>query len=551
MRRPITQKAKSPLKQVDMTSNSTNTSAGEDIISEVKTRGPADDYDGSGGYETPEKWAAWLKTPAGQKYVAKFGEDGKGALITEKVITPGKPITETKTNSYTPQVRDETTAITPWENRFNMRTSRQSERFARNEAKRDLRRNAKEAARDTRQDGGTFLEGRKARRDIMTGKSFQNDMQENLYNASRGLNADQNRVFSTDAQQSQFEQGAVRGEKVLGTRRDMDIYDAGTSKGATTIKNLQALDPDYKPQLGNNEKVTTTGGEASKANSGAPATNKVNGTGASSKASMRPSVGLNAEFKGASVPSVDLVASKKARQVAQADATMPNAVTVTPKDAVTVTPKDADAKAAEKSARQATRANNKQARMANRGQVDKDGNVITRKEMRQNRRAGKAAYKADQELKAAINQVGANANKYESNLESVPDSPDNVKFSGKKILADRKALNTAKDQVAANANSYESNLESVPEAPDNVKFSGNEIIAERKANALAQANSMKANTGTADRSSYNRTSPGLSDGTPTRKDSDRSVISAAQMRYENNVGVKKSTPMKKGYFKGK
>ena len=147
--------------------------------------------------------------------------------------------------------------------------------------------------------------------------------------------------------------------------------------------------------------------------------------------------------------------------------------------------------------------------MANRGQVDKDGNVITRKEMRQNRRAGEAAYKADQEFKAAVDQVGANANKYESNLESVP------------------------------------------EAPDNVKFSGNEIIADRKAKALAQANSMKANTGTANRSSYNRTSPGLSDGTPTRKDSDRSVISAAQMRYESNVGVKKSTPMKKGYFKGK
>lgn len=502
MRRPITQKAKSPLKQVGMVSEKKEPSTGEDLYSEVSKRGPADDYDGSGGYETPGKWAAWLKTAAGQKYVAKFGEDGKGALITEKVVTPGKTTTETKTNSYTPQVRDETTAITPWENRFNMRTSRQSERFARNEAKRDLRRNAKEAARDTRQDGGTFLEGRKARRDIMTGKSFQNDTQENLYNASRGLNADQNRVFSTDAQQSQFEQAATRGEKVLGTRRDMDIYDAGTSTGATTIKNLQALDPDYKPQLGNNEKVTTTGGEASEANSGAPTTNKVNGTGASSKASMRPSVGLNAEFKGASVPSVDLVASKKARQVAQADAT--------PKDnSKPKQRKSADVVAAEKSARQETRANNKQARMANRGQVDKDGNVITRKEMRQNRRAGEAAYKADQELKGAINQVGANANKYESNLESEP------------------------------------------EAFDNVKFSGNEIIAERKANALAQANSMKANTGTADRSSFNRTSPSLSDGTPTRKDSDRSIVSAAQMRYESNVGVKKSTPMKKGYFKGK
>ena len=427
-----------------------------------------------------------------------------------------------------------------------MRTARQSERFSRNEAKRDLRRNAKEAARDTRQDGGSFLEGRKARRDIMTGKSFQNKRQEDLYNTSRGLTDDQNTVYKTDMQKNQFDKGITRGEGFTGTPRDMEMHDYGTAKGATIIKTLQDYDSDYNVKLGSNEKVTTTGGDAKSANAGAPTTNKVNGTGASSKAAMRPSVGLNAEFKGASVPSVDLVT---ARRVAQADATMPEATTVTPKDAdvKAVTPKDADVKAAEKSARQATRANKKQARMANRGQVDKDGNVITRKQMRQNKKAGQADYKARKEFDKAVNQVAANANKFESNLEAVPESADNVKFSGNEIIADRKAAN----QVVANADKFESNLEAVPEAPDNVKFSGNEIIADRKAKALAQANSMKQNTGTADRSSYNRTSPGFSDGTPTRKDSDRSVISAAQMRYNQNVGIKKSTPMKKGYFKGK
>ena len=542
MRRPITQKAKSPLKQSKpvLEKSETNNSAGEDIVSENTYRGPADDYDGSGGYEDPAKWAAWLKTEAGQKYTAKYGEDGKGALITERTVTPGKTTTETKTNFFTPQTADDYTGITPWENRFNMRTSRQSERFSRNEAKRDLRRNAKEAARDTRQDGGSFLEGRKARRDIMTGKSFQNKRQESLYNTSRGLTDDQNTVYKTDMQKNQFDKGITRGEGFTGKPRDMEMYDYGTAKGASTIKTLQGYDSDYNVKLGSNEKVTTTGGDAKSANEGAPTTNKVNGTGASSKSSMRPSVGLNAEFKGASVPSApDLVAAKKARQVAQADAAMP--------DAVTVPSKDAEVKAAEKSARQATRANRKQARMANRGQVDKDGNVITRKQMRQNKKAGQADYKARKEFDKAVNQVAANANKFESNLEAVPESADNVKFSGNEIIADRKAAN----QVVANADKFESNLEAVPEAPDNVKFSGNEIIADRKAKALAQANSMKQNTGTADRSSYNRTSPGFSDGTPTRKDSDRSVISAAQMRYNQNVGVKKSTPMKKGYFKGK
>jgi len=513
MRRPITQKAKSPLKQTGpvLEKSETSTSAGEDIISEVDSS--EDPGKASGGRQTTdaEGYLATLKkrfpNSTGQQlvdggYISGAYADRFPSSFTEKNITPGKTTTETKTNFFSPQTRDETTAITPWENRFNMRTSRQSERFARNEAKRDLRRNANEASRRARRDDDmSYGESRQLKRGIMKGDNLD-DKQQTLYDASRGQTAEANRVFSTDAQQSQFEQAAVRGEKVLGKRRDMDMYDYGTAKGAATVKTLQDHDPDYKVKLGSNEKVTTTGGGAKSANAGAPTTNKVNGTGASSKAAMRPSVGLNAEFKGASVPSApDLVAAKKARQVAQADATMP--------DAATAPSKDADVKAAEKSARQATRANNKQARMANRGQVDKDGNVITRKQMRQNKKAGQADYKARKEFDEAVNQVAANANKSESNLESVP------------------------------------------EAPDNVKFSGNEIIADRKAKALAQANSMKQNTGTADRSSYNRTSPGLSDGTPTRKDSDRSVISAAQMRYESNVGVKKSTPMKKGYFKGK
>jgi len=424
-------------------------------------------------------------------------------LITERTVTPGKTTTETKTNFFSPQTRDETTAITPWENRFNMRTSRQSERFARNEAKRDLRRNAKEAARDTRQDGGSFLEGRKARRDIMTGKSFQNDTQENLYNASRGLNADQNRVFSTDAQQSQFEQAATRGEKVLGTRRDMDMYDYGTAKGATTVKTLQGYDPDYKVKLGSNEKVTTAGGDAKSANAGAPTTNKVNGTGASSKASMRPSVGLNAEFKGASVPSApDLVAAKKARQVAQADATMPNAVTVTPKE---------------------TNSKPRKTR-APKGEKELSKRQIRRQERKEN-------------TAVSTGKLGSDLSK----SASIP-TPEP---KGASKLAPISAPKPSAGSNFAGTGMSKSELGDLSEALTDRKNAG-----VREANKFT-AGSIQANTGTADRSSYNRTSPGLSDGTPTREDSDRSVISAAQMRYESNVGVKKSAPMKKGYFKGK
>ena len=453
MRQPITQKAKSPLKQTDeVTLGKTTrvTSAGEDITTEVSKPGKVigGGYSGKGMGNEAYKELIENETPEEKaKREAREVRDGvREAPTTETVVTKGEPVTTTEKQQFTPQTADDYTGITPWENRFNMRTARQSERFSRNEAKRDLRRNAKEAARDTRQDGGSFLEGRNARRDIMTGKSFQNERQENLYNASRGLTDDQNTVYKTDMQKNQFNKGITRGEDFTGTPRNMTIYDVGTAKGQTTLNNYKASAPGFEIDLGAN---TST----SKANEGAanmPTTNKVNGTGASSKAAMRPSVGLNAEFKGASVPSVDLVT---ARRVAQADATMPNAVTVSPKDA-------------------------KQAQ-------------------------------ARKEFDEAVNQVAANANKFESNLESVP------------------------------------------EAPDNVKFSGNEIIADQRTKALAQANSMKQNIGTANRSSYNRTSPGFSDGTPTRKDSDRSVISAAQMRYESNVGIKKPTAMKKGYFKGK
>ena len=513
MRRPITQKAKSPLKQTNpvLEKSETSTSAGEDIVTEVdNSEDPGNARGGSRLATNNEDYIAKLKkrfpNATGQQLVDgdwihpahadRFPSDFK-----EKKVTPGKPITETKTNYFTPQTRDETTAITPWENRFNMRTSRQSERFARNEAKRDLRRNANEASRRARRDDDmSYGDSRQLKRGIMKGDNLD-DNQQTLYNASRGLNADQNRVFSTDAQQSQFEQAATRGEKVLGTRRDMDMYDYGTAKGSTTVKTLQGYDPDYKVKLGSNEKVTTTGGDAELANANMPATNKVNGTGASSKAAMRPSVGLNAEFKGASVPSVDLVAAKKARQVAQADATMPEAVTVTPKE---------------------TNSKPRKTR-APKGEKELSKRQIRRQERKEN-------------TVVSTDKLGS----YDASV-SIP-TPES---KGASKLAPISAPKPSAGSNFAGTGMSKSELGDLSEALTDRKNAG-----VREANKLT-AGSIQENTGTADRSSYNRTSPGLSDGTPTRKDSDRSVISAAQMRYESNVGVKKSTPMKKGYFKGK
>jgi hypothetical protein len=517
MRRPITQKAKSPLKETeedrvgssgdqmsgDVSLSRSSSTKEEDKIIPGKKTTVVDDYSKDWDIEAAGglTYAEWIAKPGN-----KAKEDAFVASKTRTVQEPDQVIkggTTTTEQQFTPQTADDYTGITPWENRFNMRTSRQSERFSRNEAKRDLRRNAKEAARDARQDGGSFLEGRQARRDIMTGKSFQNKRQENLYNTSRGLTDDQNTVYKTDMQKNQFDKGITRGEEFTGTPRDMTTYDVGTAKGQTTLNNYKASAPGFEVKLGANEKVTTSGGDAAKANSGAPTTNKVNGTGASSKAAMRPSIGLNAEFKGASVPSApDLVAAKKARQVAQADATMPNAVTVTPKE---------------------TNSKPRKTR-APKGEKELSKRQIRRQERKEN-------------TAVSTGKLGSDLSK----SASIP-TPEP---KGASKLAPISAPKPSAGSNFAGTGMSKSELGDLSEALTDQKNAG-----VREANKFT-AGSIQANTGTADRSSYNRTSPGLSDGTPTRKDSDRSVISAAQMRYESNVGIKKSTPMKKGYFKGK
>lgn len=63
------------------------------------------------------------------------------------------------------------------------------------------------------------------------------------------------------------------------------------------------------------------------------------------------------------------------------------------------------------------------------------------------------------------------------------------------------------------------------------------------------AASIIENTGTANRSEYNRTSPPLVDGTPTREN--RPPMSPANMKFGRNVGMQPKSALKKGYFKNK
>ena len=253
MRRPITQKAKSPLKQVALTNTTTTTSAGEDITTEVSKPGKVIGGGYSGKKMSNEAWKKYLASETEEQKAKRYAREVKDgvreAATTETTVTKGEPVTTTKKEQYTPEIRDKTTAITPWENRFNMRTARQSERFARNEAKRDLRRNASEAARRARRDEDmSYAESKRLKRGIMKGDNLD-DKQKTLYQASRGLTDEANTVYSTDAQQSQFDQAAMRGEEVKGTARKINKADISSAEGQLAIKNNQATTPGFKVEV--------------------------------------------------------------------------------------------------------------------------------------------------------------------------------------------------------------------------------------------------------------------------------------------------------------
>jgi len=253
MRQPITQKAKSPLKQTDevtLGKTTTVTSAGEDITTEVSKPGKVIGGGYSGKKMSNEAWKKYLanETPEQKaKRHAREVKDGvREAATTETVVTKGEPVTTTEKEQYTPQIQDKYTAITPWENRFNMRTARQSERFARNEAKRDLRRDANEASRRARRDDDmSFADSKRLKRGIMKGDNL-NSKQQKLYDASRGQTDEANTIYSTDAQQSQFDNAAVRGEEFKGTARNIETKDLSTAAGQTAIERNKAQNPDMK-----------------------------------------------------------------------------------------------------------------------------------------------------------------------------------------------------------------------------------------------------------------------------------------------------------------
>lgn len=265
MKKPITQRAKSPLKQtnegVDLKKETTTTSTGEDIVTESTVKKPGKVIGQYDNLMPNDKWLEYLKNETPEQKAARHARevrDGKREAPTEEVITtvtPGETTTTTETEKAAPMMRDKYTGITPWENRFNMRTARQSERFARREARRDLRRQANEDARRARRDGGmSYADSLKLKRGIMKGDDARYS---DLYNASRGTTPQAQKIYDTQMQQNQFEQGSTRGENVNSNWRKVGIGDVGEGPGNMNINNVKSQDPEYKADFSTTKSSST------------------------------------------------------------------------------------------------------------------------------------------------------------------------------------------------------------------------------------------------------------------------------------------------------
>lgn len=514
MSRPITQKAKSPLKQT-VTMNKKTTSTGEDIVNETVINKPGKVTGSYTNLTTRDKWKEYLKNETPEQKAARHARevrDGKRAPGTSEVVrtvTKGEPVVTKE--SYTPQIKDDYTGITPWENRFNMRTARQSERFSRNEAKRDLRRQANEAARRARRDGGMSMsESLKLRQGIMKGDDKRYS---ELYNTSRGLDADQKRAYKTDMQYNQFNKGITRGEEFTGTARDMNIYDVGTAKGQTTLANYKNADPSFKLELGANT-------SASKANKGAanvPATNAVNGTGSKGK-TLIGARNLNVgSAPKVNVPKVDLV---KGGADAKANAAVAEYEKFNPKTS------EKPAKAPKEKGGY-TRKEVREMRRENAERAVLDGNEAgsTRAAERRVKRAGRKALRQEQKL---ANQLSKNADKMDMSIESPEED-----FTFKPIPRKQ----SPGGAYAAGGKSIESN----PMQGINSALSERPKYNSSDGTPTAPRNGSVLSTQAPER-------PGFS--AEQAAEIERAA-SAVKMRQQSNVGIKQRSPMKKGYFKNK
>jgi hypothetical protein len=257
----------SPLKQTVTLDNTTERagSVGEKIVESTPGAITGKDKKGMGN----DAWKEYLKNETEEQRKKRYDNEvkrGIRAAPTETVTeTPGTP-GEIETNKVAPQIQDDFTGITPWHNRQNQRTARQSERDVRRSAGGDLRRLAKFESRNLK-----GADKRKLKRDIrkgnyegeFTGKidaARYSDLTKEKY----GVTEEALQTRSSNMQQQQANQGINRDEKfkaVDNTKqfRDVSVGDVGTATGKATMSNYRAeLGEGYETNLGGETTIEKT-----------------------------------------------------------------------------------------------------------------------------------------------------------------------------------------------------------------------------------------------------------------------------------------------------
>lgn len=188
-------------------------------------------YDGP--LMSAEEWNK-LTPEQKRKMNAAVGADKDGIIRTE-VKEPDQVIkTPGEKSQYTGYIERTGDAITPWENRWNRKVEKQQDRWKKQEAKKDLRNIAKQEARNIRQEGGTWAEGWKGRRDVMTGRAELSAKEQELYNVSRGIDASQQNVHDTRLAEAQLKGLDSGNDHVGGVFDKLGMQDMGTADGVAT-----------------------------------------------------------------------------------------------------------------------------------------------------------------------------------------------------------------------------------------------------------------------------------------------------------------------------
>lgn len=252
MAKPITQKAKSPLKQISAGGilgtepeetgvKATRSTANTELIKgQAGVAGQPGKVTGS--YKNKmgnDAWKEYLKNETPEQKAKRHAREVKdGVREAGTPATPGTPdveITTTRKEEFTPEVYREQTQTTPWENRWANRVRKQQDRTQRRDARQSLRAQALENARQTEGELGDKF---KSYRSTMKGENLS-EADQKLYDVSRGIDASQKGVLDVRGATAGYEQMGMRGETVKFADKFRNV-DFSSAKGAAEKERIEA-----------------------------------------------------------------------------------------------------------------------------------------------------------------------------------------------------------------------------------------------------------------------------------------------------------------------